>query len=84
MAPPHATNNALTAALAGALLLLATTPVAAGLIVASITPNPAPIGEAVTLTINMEGVTEADLFTPSGGQNALRVSWPVTERGSQV
>ena len=70
--------SALAAALACAL---ATT--AAGLTVASITPNPAPIGESVTLTFNMEGVTEADL-EGNGGQNALRVSWPTSERGSQV
>jgi hypothetical protein len=58
----------------------------AGLTVASITPNPAPVGESVTLTINMEGVTEEDLFTPTGptGRNNLRISWPIGERTSQV
>jgi hypothetical protein len=64
-------------------LAFALSTTAAGLTVASVTPNPAPVGESVTLTINMEGVTEDDLFT-GGGQNALRVSWPVSERGSQV
>jgi hypothetical protein len=73
------TAAVLTAALA---CTLATT--AAGLSVSSITPNPAPVGESVTLTINFEGVTEADLWYPSGGQNALRVSWPITAGGSQV
>jgi hypothetical protein len=67
-----------------AVLACALATAAAGLTVASITPSPAPVGESVTLTINMEGVTEADLFTPSGGQNALRLSWPISERGSQV
>ena len=72
---PHGT------AFAAAIANLAAT--AAGLTVASITPNPAPVGESVTLTIKMEGVTEADLET-NGGQNRLSVSWPLSAGGSSV
>ena len=48
------------------------------LTVASVTPDPAPVGPSERLTINMEGVTEADL---QGPRNSLRLRWPTSERG---
>ena len=62
-------------------LFLALMPTAAAaLTVASITPDPAPIGAVEQLTIHMEGVTEEDLF---GRRNSLRLTWPTSERGGQ-
>ena len=62
------------------LALLAVAPLkrtAAGLSVASVTPDPAPSGTNERLTIHMEGVTEDHL---TGPRNSLRLRWPTGER----
>ena len=53
---------------------------AAALTVVSITPDPAPIGTSERLTVQLTGVTEADL---AGPRNSLRLTWPTSERGAQ-